>query len=293
MRLFPTPFYQALQGDGGAETAPAATEPVAVEPAAADGGADPEPAIAEPAAPAISPAERAALLATITGLRAKNREIDDRAARAEQAARDAQALADRLAKGDKPDPVPQTPQRASAAQDDDAAVNARAEYLLYRRDAAAVGERLSKQFGQQRFNDAVNLLSAATTDNGDDMLRSIMAVDKDNAHLLLNELSQNPERIISLANMDPARRISELTRMAIAAAPAAKVEPAAAAVVPAKAAPAKTVSKAPAPAPALVPSASKVRDWATINADPNTTDEEWNKAYAAHQAERDAIRRRA
>ncbi len=104
-----------------------------------------------------------------------------------------------------------------------------------------------------------------------DVLADLFAVDKANAHVIIDKLVKDPERAAALADMDPRRRIAEFTRMADAekgkAAPTK--EPAA------PAAPATKVSKAPPPAPRVQPNTSKTVVWYSDDA----SDEEFDKGF--------------
>jgi hypothetical protein len=50
------------------------------------------------------------------------------------------------------------------------------------------------------------------------VVSDLIALDKANAHVVLDQLAKDPEKAAQLADMDPRRRISEFTRMADAAA---------------------------------------------------------------------------
>ena len=234
---------------------PPAPEPVlaAVEPVI-EPVVPPEPVIETPPAPK---APQMVPVSVVAGLRAKNREIEDRAARAERERDEARSLAERLSAPKQPDgtPAPQTQQRTPAPQGD-ADVERRAEYLVFTRDVSSMRDKGIKEFGPA-FLDTIKALGAVGADD-DNFVSQVMAVDTDKAHVLLNDLAQDLEKTASLVTMDPTRRIAELTRMAIAAQAAPKVETPVTPTEPAK--PAKVVSKAPAPAPVVTPSASKEID---------------------------------
>jgi hypothetical protein len=202
---------------------------------------------------------------------------------AEQRATDAEALAARLQAAGK-DPAaadPKTP--AQQPRDFDAAVRTETQRLRMQDDSAAVRDAGLKEFGTD-FNQTLGILTAIGATN-DDMVLDLLAVDKANAHKILANLAKDPEKAASLVGMDSRRRIAELTRMADAIAPAAKPVPAdpKAPVVP----PAKQVSKAPAPAPPVDPSASKTVDWRSDAA----SDAEFSKGWDDNIAKRANTRR--
>lgn len=100
------------------------------------------------------------------------------------------------------------------------------------------------------FRDTLNLLTTLGVVSNDDFVLDVLAVDKVNAHVLLDKLAKDPERATALAGMDSRRRIAELVRINDMA-PAKPADPA-----PAKPAPAAPVSRAPVPKPALAPAAA-------------------------------------
>lgn len=263
------------QNDGGVALveAPAPVVEAVAEPVPA---AEPEPA------PAPKPRVADPLINTITGLRSKNREMEAENERLRREAADAKALADRLSKGDKTEPAPQ-PTRQPAP--DDAEIDRRAEYKLFLRDVEGVRSRGMQEFGPQ-FNDTIRALGAVGADT-DQFVQQVMAVDPEQAHLLLNSLAQDLGATAELVNMDPARRVAKLTRMAMAATAKTDPAPAPAAIPPtAPSPPAARTSRAPAPAPIITPSAAKTIDWR----DDKASDAEFSRGWDEHMKQRHARR---
>lgn len=133
-------------------------------------------------------------------------------------------------------------------QDIDALVEARAARKLFDADcnsaAAAWKKETGADFdGRMSVLGNVGLLPARDGSNTDFMM-DIFAVDRENAHKILDLLSQDPDRALEMTRMDSRRRIAELTRMVMSQtekpAPVPAPKPAA-------------VSKVPAPKPVLEP----------------------------------------
>ncbi len=286
LRKYTVPFFQAPD---------AAADPPPVDPAmaaAATEGADPPEPAGDPApqpgdpAPEPKPPKHGlppGVINELTGLRGKARELEQRALQAERQAAEAQALAERLSRGDKD--APAAPQRPAPAATDESEIDRRADYKLFLRDVGTMRERGFQQFGRQQFSETINALAAVGADT-DAFVSQVIAVDPQNAHALLQTIGQDLERAVSLVGMEPNRRIAELTRMAMAASAAPKTEPKTDAVPVVPAAPAKTVSRAPAPAPAVDPGASKVIDWRSDKA----TDEQFDAGFKDMMAKRSARR---
>lgn len=183
----------------------------------------------------------------------KRQQIEQQLVQERRERLEAQAIAERLQGGEKA-PAAKT----SEPQDIDAMIEARAEQKLFNNDCNAVAEKgQSKIVG---FSDKLGLLRSIGVVN-DEFLKDIFAVDKENAHEILDSLSQDPEKASLMVKMDSRRRISELTRMTMA-----QVEKPAVAAAPKPAA----VSKVPAPKP-IVDASNGVAD----KAEDEMTDAEW------------------
>lgn len=274
-----TMIPRMAEGDPPGDPDPAAepvapADPVAVDPEPAG---DPEPA-PEPEPKAAVPRVSNPLIDTVTALRAKVREVETDAA---QARREAQEARELLARQNAPKdpaapPAPAAPRSVASSLDEE--VDRRAEHKLFVRDVGAVRDAAFKEFGTS-FNESIRALGAYGADT-DEFLSQVLAVDKPNAHHLLKAIADDPERAVSLVGMNPTARIAELTRMAMAAAPA-KTDPKPAAD-PKPAEPAKpAISRAPAPKPALTPRAPAAEvDPTTPEGDEKMSAEEWNAWYA-------------
>jgi hypothetical protein len=294
LRKYLVPLYQAP--DTAVDPAPSdpPTPPTAADStaAAADAAADPQLPLDIPPTPTRSDKP---FIDTITGLRAKTREIETENARLRQEAADARALAERLAKqngGTAPAPVTTpAPAIAPAPFSDDADVDRRADYKLFLRDVNAMRSSGFQQFGPS-FGENIKALDAVGAAD-DAFVSQVLAVDPANAHVLLHTLATDLEKTVSLVGMDPARRIAELTRLAMAAtapktdATTTTVAPPAPPAAAGKAPPAKSaVSRAPAPPPPVEPNTSKTIDWRSDEA----SDEEFTRGFNETMAKRVARR---
>lgn len=198
---------------------------------------------------------------------------EERAAAAERRAADAEAVAQRLQSGSE-NPAPRLPATPSDV-DIDRLVDQRADAKRFAEDTIFVKNAGLQKFGAG-FDNTLNILTAIGATNND-VVADILAVDKANAHVLLDKLAQDPEKAAALVSMNSRTRIAELTRMTMADVIPIKD--------PAKPAP-KQVSRAPAPPPPVEPSASKIVDWRTDEA----SDEDFDKGFKEMVARRNARR---
>ncbi len=246
-----------------------AGDPAAGDPSGGDAGAGDPPAGGGAAArkqPSPIIAELAQQRARRREAEQRNSELEARAVRAEREAADARAIAERLAKGQGGDggagAMKTTARQPDEPTNDEAAVNQRAQMIIFRRDVDQMRARAFSTFGQAEFNQTISSLAALGADTVV-FVRDVLDVDSDNAHVLFHELAQDEARTLRLVNMTPTQRIAELTRMSIAqqnkgkggdagddkggdkgdagkgAAPAPK--------------PGSGISRAPRPAPAITP----------------------------------------
>ena len=241
---------------------------------APDPALTPEPSI-EPSVPGEKTVPVSVMVREISPLRAKVRETEAELANSRRTIAEQNELLSRLQKpGDQQPPVRQVQE----PQSDD--VDRRAAEIVFQRDAQQVSETGLKTYGQG-WVDAVNALNAYGV-NSADFVSSVIEIDRAKAHEIMHAIAQDGEKAIALANMSPARRIAEITRMAMAPAtektPA--VEPPKTPVV------AKTVSRAPAPPPPVDPSASKVVDWRSDDA----SDDDFTKGFNEMMTKRSARR---
>lgn len=186
---------------------------------------------------------------------------------AEQRAADLQAIIERMQSGEKPEAVAR-PAQPPAQDDFKAAVKAQAALDRLYEDSLAVKIAGEKEFID--FNKSLEDLRLVGV-TSDDFVADILAVDKANAHVIIDKLAKNLEKATSLVGMDSRRRIAELTRMA----DAPKTEP-----KPVEAPKAPAVSRAPAPKPAMSPlSAAPDVDPTTPEGDSKMSDAQWEKWY--------------
>jgi hypothetical protein len=99
-----------------------------------------------------------------------------------------------------------------------------AERLRFNDDCNTIFQAGTSEF--KDFPDAVETLNKANVMQ-DDFLMDVLAADRANAHKVIHELAQNPEKAIQLARMPSRQRLAELVRMTTAAKPAPKRETAA------------------------------------------------------------------
>lgn len=273
---------------------PAASEPaapvaadnaLAADPPVADGGDPPaDPPVADPPAdPAAKPhgntGQTPWYMKEITTLRALNREKEDRLARVEGEASAARELAERLQRGEPKPGEPPTPAPRRAAEPDfDTAVLTKARELTHAQqlfqDTSAIKNAGMAAF--TNFGETLGLLNTLGA-TADDFVLDLIAVDKANAHVLLDKIAKDPEMAISLVKMDSRYRIAELTRMsAMTEAP----KPAAAAPATPAAPAAKPLSNAPKPKPDLAPISGKEEgaEFADESSDKAFSDA-WNRRY--------------
>jgi hypothetical protein len=265
LRKIFVPVFQAPDVNPGTDEPPVA----AVDPAATP-DPPPEPAAGEKTVPV------SVMVREITPLRAKVRETEAELQQSRRTIAEQNELLSRLQKpGDQQPPVRHAIQQP---QPDD--VDRRAAELVFQRDAQLVSETGLKTYGQG-WVDAVNALNAYGV-NSADFVSSVIEIDRTKAHEIMHAIAQDGEKAIALANMTPARRIAEITRMAMAPA-AQKTDPTPPVVPPA---PVQKVSRAPAPPPPVDPSASKVKDWRSDEA----SDDEFTAGFNETMAKRAARR---
>jgi len=186
---------------------------------------------------------------------AKNRAVE-RAEAAEKRAAEALAIAERLQRQSPGTYTPPPPPSALSHED----IMREAARMRLREDSTEVLNRGMAQFGPA-FRDALAVLNAANVVNNDEFVADLIAVDRANAHVMLDRLAKEPERATSLASLPSRQRIAELTRMTFQQPEPRPSSP--------------SVSRAPAPAPHVAPSSSNVRDWRVDDA----SDEEFDRGF--------------
>ena len=247
----------------------------AVDPAAAGGAADPGAAGGTPEpkpAPVGEVVPRKVFLDRVNEETNKRRASEQALVEANKRAADAEALAARLQQaGAKPGDQAPAPARTGAQPqpgDFQAQVRIEAQRQRIYEDSVEVLNAGSAAF--KDFSDSLGILKALNVTN-DDFVADLVAVDKANAHIILDRLAKDPTRAQTLAAMDSRRRTAELTRMAMAE----QAKPAAGAAPAAKPA---SVSRAPAPAPVLEGTQANVVDALT---DDKASDQDFSKAWDA------------
>ena len=228
---------------------PAADPAAAVEPAVSD-PVEPDPA---PAPVADAPAMPAWALERIGEETNKRRAAEEMAQQNAARVREYEEIVKRLqtdpkAPVDPAKPAPRTDAPSPSVQQE-------AANIVFQRDVATISENGGKAFGA-KWNEAVSRLNAFGA-NSNEFVADVMAIDQARAHEIMFDISQDGEKAVALARMAPARRIAEITRMAMTKAASAtdpKPEPKA---DPKPASdPKPAISKAPAPKPAIAPLAA-------------------------------------
>lgn len=277
----PAPLVAAA-GDPPAPVADAA----AIDPAVA--GDPPEASAVEPALPGVlQPAADSKKVPKWMRERlseetqAKHAERT-RAEAAERRAQEAEELARRLqADGNQ---SPAAPAQQPPVPDFNEAVRTEAARQRFVDDTIVVRDAGLATI--PNFNETLGLLNTIGA-TSDDFVADVLAVDKANAHFLFDKLAQDPEKASSLVKMNSRTRIAELTRMSMTQPAATALTPIPAAAGRQPAAPAaRQVSRAPAPAPAVDPSASKVTDWRSDEA----SDAEFSKGFDDNRKQRTSRR---
>lgn len=244
-------------------------EPVAGDAAPEPEAAAPEPVVAPKPEPRMVPLR--VMQERIGEESAKRQQEADRAAAAERRAADAEEMIRRL----QADPAAPKPPAAAAPQgrtqdEFDAAVQRTAAIQRMGEDTVAVKNAGLAQFPD--FNESLAMLNAIGLTNDAEIVLDILAVDKANAHVLIDKLAKDPERAAAFVTMNPRHRIAELTRMttlAEAAKPAAAVEPKP-----------TQISRAPAPRPSIAPQAGAPEvDPRTPDGNDKMDDSAWNAWY--------------
>jgi hypothetical protein len=135
----------------------------------------------------------------------KRRQIEEQLTQERREKQEAKALLERMQGGDKDQPKSRTEE-----PDIDALVDARAEQKLFNQDCNTVAEAGARDIPD--FNEKLGILRSIGVVN-DEFLKDIFAVDKADAHKILDRLAREPEKANLMVRMDSRRRIAELTRM--------------------------------------------------------------------------------
>jgi len=192
----------------------------------------------------------------------KRRQVEEQLAQERREKQEAKALLERMQGGDKDQPKTRTEE-----PDIDALVDARAEQKLFNEDCNAVAAAGARDIPD--FNDKLALLRTIGVVS-DDFLKDIFAVDKSNAHKLMDSLAADPDRALLMTRMDSRKRIAELTRiqMSDTAKPAAT-------------APRANVSRVPPPKPVVdaVSDDMGETDLTNDKLDDKTWSKLWDKKY--------------
>lgn len=252
-----------------------ATDPVLTPP--------PEPPAVDPAPspdPAPEPTPRTVPLETftreVTPLRAKVRDLELAREEDSRKLREANELLARLQRnGSDPAAPPAPPAAAPRPSADASEIERAAAELNFRRDSQAIIGAGLQAYGQQAWQDSVNILESFGL-NSAEFVSSIMDVaGRDKAHEVVHSLAQDPGTVAALRNMSASRRAVEIARIA----DKMNTKPAAQSSAEPPPPPARTVSRAPPPAPPIQPNASKITDWRSDKASDEEFSKGWNERY--------------
>lgn len=273
-------FLKDLRVFNTADAAAGAPE-VTAPPSVVDGGApQPSPAAAptpEPAAAAPAPvvdlpadvnpnAPKWALRRISDEAEARRRERE----RADSASRErdeALALVESLRRQQPGAPAATPPPSDRQPQVSEAEIMRRVAAVKLNEDSNQVLSQGMQAYGAG-FQSTLAVLQAAGVTNNDGFVADLIAVDRANAHVILDRLAKEPERAAAIAALPDRQRIAELTRMSMTPKDAKPAAPG--------------VSRAPAPAPHVAPSSSNVKDWRSDDA----TEEEFARGHAENMKTR-------
>lgn len=274
--------------DPAIAAAAAIVDPAAGDPAAAGG----DPAAPEPGAGDLGPGEPKGrggrppkwALERISEETARAQRAEEAARLEGEGRRNAEAIIERMRAGNSAEAQPNATPRAP----DNEVIETRARQIA-QESLNSEKIRTVIHSGIAKFpdwEDRAAILGAAGAATPEFVL-DVVAVDPVNAHQILHQLSEDSQKAAHLAKMDPRTRTIELVKMSLAAQSTAAADPKPAEPKPSIPTP-RTVSKAPAPAPAIEPGAAQTVDW---RSDPNISDAEFSKQWDENAKKRSAARR--
>lgn len=201
---------------------------------------------------------------------------------AEERARNAEALLERSQQ--RPPADPAAPPAAPRA--DESAVEARARQIAEDRLAndkiqSVIRAGIAKFGDWDQRAEMLGAVGAATPA----FVLDVVSVDPQNAHLILHQLADDPQRAAHLAKMDTRSRTIELVKMSMAASQT-ETKPAAPTGEQKPPAPPKAVSKAPPPPPPVEPGAAQSIDWRSDKA----SDQEFSRGWEENMRKRHSRR---
>lgn len=280
------PLFQAPDTPAAGGGDPPAPEPAAGDPPAAPAAGEAPPAGDPPAVEDVDPPapggdDPPARVHGNTGRKpwynVRISEESEARRRAERERDDYKAMIERLQGGAADPNAPPAPRNPA---DDDARVTQRAAEIVAQQQIQTVISKGVEKF--EDWDDRVEVLGSAGAASPE-FVMDVISVDPDNAHAILHQLSEDPERAARLAKMNSRARTIELVKMSMSTKqPGAK--PAAAA--PAAPVPPKSVSRAPAPPPPVEPGSSPAVDWRSDK----VSDADFSAGWEENQRKRAARR---
>jgi hypothetical protein len=239
------------------------------------------------------PAKKPWYLERIAQESERARRAEERSQKAEREATEAQSLLSRMQHGSvgmdgrpvppqaqqQPNHQPVIPPQPGPNADRQAEINQAASTQRLYEDSLEVRNRGLSKFGAS-FEEKLAILTAIGA-TSDDFIGDVLAVDKYEAHVLLDQIAKEPEKAVTLVRMNSKQRIAELTRMSMANKPAATTTTERPAPKPTT-----KVSKVPAPSPPLQQGATKVVDGYADNATDAQFTAKFNERMKARAANR-------
>lgn len=212
-------------------------------------------------------------------LRQRNRELESAFNEQRRQIAEANELIRRLQQGGDQRIMEQPRNQVAPTTDQD--VEQRALELNFQRDARRVSEAGLSAYGQQMWDDACKLMDGLGLNSAPFVATVMEVVGTDRTHEVFRAIAEDPERAARIAGMTPMRRIAEISRIS-------EQMPSKIPGQPSAARPARTVSRAPEPAPRVNTGTRTAKDWRTDD----VSDEEFSRAWDEHQRNRSNSMRR-
>lgn len=209
-------------------------------------------------------------------LRVRNRELENALNEHRRQISEANELIRRLQGGQGTQQHTEVHQNAAPDQD----VEQRAVQLNFQRDARRVSEAGMATYGQEIWDGACRLMDGLGLNSPEFVFTCMEVAGTDRTHELFGAIAEDPERAARIAGMTPVRRLVEISRIAeqMTSKPqGSQARP-----------PARTVSRAPDPAPRVNTGTRTAKDWRSDD----TSDEEFSKRWEEHMRSRHSAARR-
>jgi hypothetical protein len=166
-------------------------------------------------------------------------------------------------------PQPRFEQPAPSREAFQSEVRAEAARLKLAEDSAYVRDKGVKDF--PNFGETLRALDAMGWFETNDLTTDLIAVDKENAHKILDKIAKDPELAGAYTRMDTRARVAAFTRMAMSEQPTTTKT----------SEPPKPISKAPPPKPDFNPVGGAGDPNDLMDPDNKLSDDEWFRRYKA------------